>query len=118
MDDLLQNTISALDSILDDERRALLNGDLELISSLLKEKETLIETLNAQEETDRAELENLNDKVKRNQDLLNSALEGIRTVARRLATMRRIRGSLDTYDAQGRKKTVDLQTSRSVEKRA
>jgi len=118
MDDLLQSTIGALDTLLDAERRALLDGDLDLISSLMKEKESLIETLNAQEEIDRAELEELNTKVKRNQDLLNSALDGIRTVARRLATMRRIRASLDTYDAQGKRSTIDLQTSRSVEKRA
>lgn len=118
MDEIIQDTINALDDLLDAERRALLNGDLEEISRLMERKEALIDALNAQEATDRAELDSLNAKVERNQDLLNSALEGIRAVARRLAAMRRIRGSLDTYDAHGKKSAIDLRTKRSVEKRA
>ena len=118
MDEIIQDTINALDDLLDAERRALMNGDLDEISRLMARKEALIESLNAQEATDRAELDNLNSKVERNQELLNSALDGIRAVARRLAAMRRIRGSLDTYDAQGRKSAIDLRTDRSVEKRA
>ena len=118
MDEVIQDTINALDDLLDSERRALLEGDLEEISRLMIRKEALIESLNDQEAIDRAELDDLNTKVQRNQELLNSALDGIRTVARRLAAMRRIRGSLDTYDAHGKKRAIDLNTNRSVEKRA
>lgn len=118
MDEIIQDTINALDDLLDAERRALLDGDLDEISRLMKHKEALIEALNTQEATDRAELDSLNSKVERNQELLNSALDGIRTVARRLAAMRRIRGSLDTYDAHGNKNAIDLRNNGSVEKRA
>jgi flagellar biosynthesis/type III secretory pathway chaperone len=118
MDNIVQNTIDNLDELLDAERQALLEGNLDEISVLMKRKEALIDVLNTQEATDRAELKSLNSKVERNQELLNSALEGIRTVARRLAAMRRIRGSLDTYNAQGQKNTINMETESSVEKRA
>ena len=60
----------------------------------------------------------LNAKVVRNQSLLSSALEGVRAVTRRLATMHRIRSSLDIYDADGKKNEIALTPTRSVEKRA
>ena len=104
MDNIVQNTIDNLDELLDAERQALLEGNLDEISVLMKRKEALIDVLNTQEATDRAELESLNSKVERNQELLNSALEGIRTVARRLAAMRRIRGSLGYIQCTGPEK--------------
>jgi flagellar biosynthesis/type III secretory pathway chaperone len=118
MDDIIQDTIDALDDLLDAERAALLIGDIDQIGRLMEQKESLIDTLNEQEAVDRSTLEKLNSKVERNQELLNSALDGIRTVARRLATMRRIRRSLDTYDAQGRKNSILLDQEQTVERRA
>ena len=118
MNDIFQNTIDALDDLLDAERAALLIGDIDQIGRLMEQKESLIETLNEQETLDRSTLENLNSKVERNQELLNSALDGIRTVARRLATMRRIRRTLDTYDAQGRKNSIVLDQEQTIERRA
>jgi flagellar biosynthesis/type III secretory pathway chaperone len=118
MDDIIQDTINALDDLLDAERAALLTGDIDQIGRLLEQKESLIDSLNEQEAVDRFTLENLNSKVERNQELLNSALDGIRTVARRLATMRRIRRTLDTYDAQGRKSSIVLDQEQTVERRA
>ena len=118
MDDMIQDTIDALDDLLEAERAALLTGDLDQIERLTEQKESLVDTLNSQESADRFELESLNAKVERNQELLNSALDGVRTVARRLATMRRIRKSLDTYDAFGRKNNVVMQPESSVERRA
>lgn len=113
-----RDTIDALDDLLDTEREAVLAGDLEKITRSLELKEALIDRLNKQDVEDRVELESLNSKVVRNQELLNTALAGIRSVSRRLAAMRRIRSSMDTYDAEGRKCTIDLSTDRSVEKRA
>lgn len=118
MDDIIQDTINALDDLLEAERTALLKGDIDQIGRLMEQKESLIDALNQQEAVDRSELENLNTKVERNQELLHSALDGIRTVARRLATMRRIRKTLDTYDAQGRKNSIVLNQESSVERRA
>lgn len=118
MDNIIRNTIDALDDLLEAERATLLTGDIDQIGRLMEQKESLMETLNEQEAIDRTELEKLNLKVERNQELLNSALDGIRAVARRLATMRRIRKTLDTYDAQGRKSSIVLHQEQSVERRA
>ncbi len=117
-DEPIEDTINALNDLLDQERAALLEGNLDKIARTLDLKQSLIEQLNAQEVTDRAALEALNIKVARNQSLLNTALEGVRAVTRRLATMRRIRCSLDTYDSHGQKNAIALTPDRSVEKRA
>lgn len=118
MADTIQDTIDALDELLDKERAAVLEGDLEGVGRSLALKESLIDQLNTQDWADRAALEALNEKVTRNQDLLNSALDGVRSVARRLASMRRVRNSIDTYDADGRKSKIDLSPNPSFEKRA
>lgn len=113
-----ETTIDELDDVLEAERAALLSGNLDQIGRLLERKEALIEDLSALERVETEALRNLSSKLKRNQDLLDSALEGIRTVAKRLATLRRVRSTLDTYDSNGAKKTIDLNTEGSVEKRA
>lgn len=114
----LQTTMEALDDLLDAEREALLKGKLDQVARLHIRKEALIDTLNRLEFGDRGVLEGLHGKVQRNQALLDSALDGVRSVARRLAAIRRVRQSLDTYDSFGQKQTVDVRTSGTVEKRA
>jgi hypothetical protein len=116
--DTLHSTIDSLDDLLDAERGALLLGNLDEVARLHVLKEQLIDTLNRLDARDHADLRSLNSKVERNQALLNTALDGIRTVARRLASIRRVRQSLDTYDSRGRKKTVEMGVDRSLEKRA
>lgn len=117
-DDPIDDAVNALDDLLDQERAALLAGDLDKIARTLDLKEDLITRLNAQDAADPTLLAALNAKVVRNQSLLNSALEGVRAVTRRLATMHRIRSSLDIYDADGKKNEIALTPTRSVEKRA
>lgn len=113
-----EDVIDALDDVLDAERSALLVGDLDEVGRLLERKETLIDQLAALEEGDRTPLEALNTKVQRNQVLLDHALEGIRSVARRLAALRRVRSSLETYDEKGERRTIDIAPDGAVEKRA
>ena len=108
----------ALDSLLDAERSALLSGKLEELAGMLEDKEALVAALNAAEHSDLDALQRLDAKVKRNQLLLDGALEGIRSVARRMAALRRIRGSLETYDSHGKKRNIELDAARAVEKRA
>ncbi|MBW4706967.1 flagellar protein FlgN [Roseobacter sp. YSTF-M11] len=110
--------MEALDDVLDAERTALLNGNLDEVGRLLERKETLIDQLAELEDGARDPLEALNTKIKRNQLLLDHALEGIRSVARRLATLRRVRSSLDTYDEHGTRQTIDMTADGVVEKRA
>lgn len=110
--------ILALDKLLDAERSALLNGELDRLAGLLEDKESLIVALNDADHLDLEALQQLDTKVKRNQLLLDGALEGIRSVARRMAALRRIRGSLETYDSNGKKRNIEMDAARAVEKRA
>ena len=116
--DTAQVIIDRLDVMLEMERTALLNGDLDKIAEFLDEKESLIDGLNECAPGQKAHLQELQLKVERNQVLLNSALQGIRKVAARMAAFRRIRRSLETYDENGRKRTIQGEVERKIEKRA
>lgn len=111
----LMNSLSAL---LDDERVALLDGNLEAIGELLKRKEVLIDQLNAGAPQPHEIMSALQGKVLRNQELLDGALQGIRKVAAHMAAVRRIRRNLETYDKSGRKSEVPGIIDHKVEKRA
>ncbi len=107
-----------LDDLLETERDALMSGDLEKVSRLLERKENLLESLSRLEEFETERLKKLTQKLQRNQDLLDSALTGIRAIATRLATLRRVRETLDTYDATGTRRSVEMTKPNSLEKRA
>ncbi len=107
-----------LDTLLDLERAALLDGDLEGIAALLLRKEALIDQLNGYTSQPRQILSKLQGKVMRNQALLDSALQGIRKVATRMAAVQRIRSNLETYDRSGRKSEAPGIIEHKVEKRA
>ncbi|MGR3373859.1 hypothetical protein [Pseudooceanicola nanhaiensis] len=117
MTDETTRIFDALDALLERERLALLQGRLELLSDILAEKEGLIDRL-----TERPlggdELTTLRGKAERNQELMDNTLRGIRSVASRLGTLRRLRRSLETYDQAGRRKTIVTQGGSQVEKRA
>lgn len=110
--------MDSLNDLLEAEKAALLAGDLERLTGMAERKEALIEALNSAEQADLELLKELDLKVQRNQGLLNSALDGIRTVARRMAAFRRVRGSLETYDAKGEKSIIEVDPETSFEKRA
>ncbi len=110
--------VKRLESLLEEERAALIEGDLKRVSGFLDDKQDLIERLNRDHSGGAKELQILQVKVERNQDLLDSALQGIRKVSARIATFRSIRRSLETYDEQGRKRIIEGEISRRVEKRA
>jgi len=116
--DSIQPLIDELDDLLDSEKKALVQGDMERVGRLVSQKEFLIESLNALDNLDRENLTQLHRKVMRNQTLLDSALEGIRAVATRMSELRRVRSGLETYDSQGQKQRFDIQRSVQVEKRA
>lgn len=117
-EDEFHRIFDALDDLLDEEKTALLEGNLDHVARLLETKETLIDGLSVLEEGEAQSLQQLDKKVRRNQVLLDSALAGIRSVAERLAALRRVRRSLDTYDEKGVRKTIDMVADKSVEKRA
>lgn len=109
--------VSALEALLEKERIALLDGDLDSVASLIARKEELVQELGVSVD-DTTQLAHLRREFDRNQVLLDSALSGIRRVASRFATLQRIRETLDTYDRDGRRRSIASDTVHKVEKRA
>lgn len=118
MNDVASSVLSQLDALLDEERSLLLTGDLDGLGALHDRKENLIERLARLESRSDPNLPDIQDKLRRNQALLDGAMAGIRSVARRLATARRVRQSLEFYGEDGERATVEMAAERSVEKRA
>jgi flagellar biosynthesis/type III secretory pathway chaperone len=107
--------LEALTDLLERERKALISGDLEGLARLADEKERLMgvaATMTA------SGLQALREKATRNQELLNSALEGIRSVAARLDALREARDTLNTYDRSGQRQSIDTQRRPKIERRA
>lgn len=113
-----QELIDELDTILDQERSLLLKGDLTALEPLVSAKDELIEALNEIGEMEQDSLSAVQNKVTRNQTLLTSAMEGIRTVAARMAELRKVRKGLDVYDKSGTRSSYSTQGARALEKRA
>jgi flagellar biosynthesis/type III secretory pathway chaperone len=113
-----QKLIDELDQILDRERTALMEGDLGKLEGLLAKKEKVIGKLNSVSELERESLAQVQTKLSRNQQLLDSAMDGIRSVAARMAELRRIRKGLDVYDQAGRRNRYGTRSGAKLEKRA
>lgn len=113
-----QTLINELDDILDQERSALVRGALDQIEDLLARKEKIIAQLNTIDNLERTALAQVQTKVSRNQELLNSAMEGIRSVATRMAELRRVKKGLDVYDRAGRKESYGTTMGQRLEKRS
>lgn len=113
-----RQTIKDLDALLERERTALIEGDLGFLAELFDQKKSLIDRLNANGKASADYLEKLQVKAMRNQSLINSALQGIRSVANRMNTLQRIRQTLDTYDESGKRRVIEGQANRKMEKRA
>lgn len=113
-----QDVIFLIDDLLDKERHALLNGDLEKATRLVHDKEALFARFAQQPGKILAEIERLRAKAARNQQLLSSALEGVRMVNDRIQVLRRTRETLETYDRSCRKTTIAHVGAHTFEKRA
>lgn len=113
-----QDIMDALDSVLEDEREIVLAGKLDAIPGLLERKEALFDRLNTMTVDSGADLQTLQQKVTRNQALLEGALRGIRAVADRMSTLRQMRTSLETYDRAGQRKSIAIGPDNKLEKRA
>ena len=96
----IMSIIEKLDALLEIERSALLNGELDELHLLADEKEQLIAKLNAAELDARSDIEPVAEKIRHNQALLNQALEGIRSVARRLAGLREAKQGFDKAEQE------------------
>ncbi|MBN9886132.1 flagellar protein FlgN [Salipiger abyssi] len=113
-----ETLFAALDSLLERERSALLDGALDEIGPLMEEKAALVARM-AEAPPDEADsLQPLHLKLRRNQQLFDHALDGIRNVAKRLGALREIRESMEVYDAQGRRASIGGEEKSSMERRA
>lgn len=106
-----------LKSLIASEREALLTGDFDRLSDLLEEKQQLADAL-ARRPLDSEDLQPLRDGLRRNQELFDQAMAGVRNVAARLGDLNRVRKATDTYDAQGRRQTIDTPAVNRLERRA
>ncbi len=110
--------IKSLEEVLDLERAALVQGDLDRLSSMVPEKEKLIGAINDLQVLESEALIRVQQKAERNQALLNSAAEGIRAVASRMAELRRVRQEFSTYGADGQRSEFAVRGTARLEKRA
>ncbi|MGB5863238.1 MAG: flagellar biosynthesis protein FlgN [Sulfitobacter sp.] len=117
---MINETLEAdrFDDLLEQERALLLAGDFEGLGVLIPAKEELVSQLLKDVDVGRDHIIKLEGKLRRNQLLLDGASDGIRSVAVRLAALRQVRTSLDTYDSYGRKQQVLTPKTPKVEKRA
>lgn len=106
-----------LQDLLDREKAALLNGDFDSLSALLEEKQSLAQALSG-EPLKPNEVAPLRDGLRRNQELFDQAMAGVRNVAARLGDLNRVRRATSTYDAKGQKQTIDAPAQRRLERRA
>ena len=107
-----------VEALLARERSALLAGDLHAVGALAQEKEALAAELGRLGPDAVASLRRLGATARRNQALLDGALQGIRRATSRLSAHRRLRGSMETYDPQGRKTIIAGGLMHKVERRA
>ena len=116
--DSVDSLVDSLERILEREHATLLKGNISEMTELTMRKEQLLEKLNKSRLESKNLLVPLQNKIQRNQDLLESALEGIRSVADRIAEMREIRGKINTYDQSGARLSISVALESKIEKRA
>ena len=110
--------VGTLAELLETERAALLKGDVDRINRLADRKETLISQVKALSDVPSSTLTPLQNKLRRNHELIEHALAGIRSAAKRVEEMRTVRDSLQTYDQKGKLNDLSAISKRAVEKRA
>lgn len=110
--------IGQLDALLDREREALTQGNVDALSEIAAEKDTLLDALSKADIREADLLSPVNEKVRRNHVLLEQALNGIRAVSGKLSSIRQVRNDFNTYDKTGQKSQVSNQDPTTVEKRA
>lgn len=108
-------SIEEIETLLDEERAALLAGDFDRLGEIAEEKEALADNLSRVGPS--GEFRSLRAKAMRNADLLEAASTSIRGVTRRLAEIRKANGPLKTYGQDGMPRTLGP-TDGSFEKRA
>lgn len=110
--------IKDLENLLETERTALVNGNLDALDQLTLKKEELIGAINDLKVYETEDLVRVQRQVARNQSLLGSAGEGIRAVLERMSELRRVQQEFSTYDASGQRSGYTVRAYAKLEKRA
>ena len=112
-------TLSKLSELLEAEKVALMSGDFEKIETAYETKKQLLEAvMEGGDIDDVPELNSVRNKIKRNQELFDHALSGIKAVAARINEAHKAAKGVDTYDAKGNKMRIETKARGSLEKRA
>ena len=106
---------TALSRLLDQERKAILSGEFNILRRLVAEKERLIVNA-ARDKTDRTKLMELRQKAARNHALLDAAASGIRSVVSQLEVSGSSSLALQTYDSSGQRNAC-LDRTASMQRR-
>lgn len=112
-----EDTLERLKTFIKDEKEALLTGNFERISELLEEKAALLAEI-PHLEKDEEMLAPVRAGLRRNEELFDHALAGLRNVANRVGQANRLRKSLDTYDEAGRRTSLGEPGGKTLERRA
>ncbi|PWE32372.1 flagellar protein FlgN [Maritimibacter sp. 55A14] len=112
-----RDDMDALHTLLETERRCLLDGDLNAVAVIIPEKQRLVTALESSDIRDRGRWHALQRAAQWNQTLLEGAMSGVRMAGNRLAALRRNLNQLDTYDTGGRRRSLGADRP-SVERKA
>ncbi len=91
-----------LSDLLEVERQALLGGDYAALADIADRKAPLMEAFAANGPS-REALGRIARKVRRNQALLEAAIDGLRAASDRIRAIEEVQGALSTYDREGQK---------------
>ncbi len=88
-------------ALLDAERTAIMSGAFDTLAGQANQKEELFDSFATEITPDSALLHLLGARVKRNQELLQAAMAGVRDVQSRMAELNEAQSTLNTYDRTG-----------------
>ena len=97
------------------EREMIRSGDFGALNALAERKESLLRDLVGAPVTG---LERIRAMAEENQRILNAALKGVRAAQRRWQMIRDASKALNSYDPQGRARTIRPDGTGSLERRA
>ena len=113
---MAETLIDEVERLLDDERAALVSGNLPAIEEIAARKAALADRL-AGARVASETLAALKRRAEENAALLDAAARGLRTATRRLSEIRSANGPLRTYGQDGAERRLGLAKG-SFEKRA
>ena len=113
-----QRLFTRIERLLDQEKEAVLSGDLQQLPHLLTQKEKLFSQIAEKPDLDLALLSRLQQKTEHNQKILDAAMLGIRAASDRMSDIKSNGSGLKTYSPQGVRAQISGVQTRSFEKRA